>query len=324
MGAHKSGTSLLRSILDGHSRLYAIPVETHYFQNMQYWVDYEYRAQRPRKVSRADILDTFCQWIHWSNTAEDPYADTIASGQFDETLFREHFSGISEEANDKERMERYFEALHLSLTGKKLPSTLRVVEKSVENAEFARELFSIFPGAKFIHIVRNPYANMVSLRKYKSIAFGFPLMPRLIKSLYNSYYFLYKNRRTLFNYYVITYEELVGNPESSVKNICTFLELPFEDILLTPTSQRVTWKGNSMSGQKLDGIVATNVDRWRAEITPMEVAYCNKVFSFVLEDFGYQMCTTKKSFLRPAPGENIRRYLYNRCYHFYLKDFHAD
>ena len=83
MGAHKSGTSLLRSILDGHSRLYAIPVETHYFQNMQYWVDYEYRAQRPRKVSRADILDTFCQWIHWSNTAEDPYADTIASGQYE-------------------------------------------------------------------------------------------------------------------------------------------------------------------------------------------------------------------------------------------------
>jgi hypothetical protein len=32
LGAHKSGSSLLRSLLDGHPQLFAIPLETHLFQ----------------------------------------------------------------------------------------------------------------------------------------------------------------------------------------------------------------------------------------------------------------------------------------------------
>ena len=35
LGQHKSGSSLLRSLLDGHPDLFVIPVETHYFSLSQ-------------------------------------------------------------------------------------------------------------------------------------------------------------------------------------------------------------------------------------------------------------------------------------------------
>jgi hypothetical protein len=50
-GTHKSGTSLIRSLFDGHSNIYSIPMETHYFQLNKFWVDNEYRKQNPIKLN---------------------------------------------------------------------------------------------------------------------------------------------------------------------------------------------------------------------------------------------------------------------------------
>lgn len=35
-----------------------------------------------------------------------------------------------------------------------MPEDKRVVEKSVENAEFATQLYNMYPNAKFVHIIR--------------------------------------------------------------------------------------------------------------------------------------------------------------------------
>ena len=318
LGAHKSGTSLLRSILDGHSQLYAIPIESHYFQNIKYWVNYEYRSQKPQRMSTKEIINNFCKWIHKCNISTDQYGDSIAKGLFDEFKFKEIFSTIKPTDNDKELIEKYLEAIYFSLNETQISNKIRIVEKSVENAEFAVDLNHLFPQAKFIHIIRNPYANIVSLRKYKSINYGFPLMPRILKSLYNSFYYLYKNQRVIKNYFTIRYEDLVLNPEKSVKSIGDFLAIEFENILLTPTTQSKLWHGNSTTGQVFHGIVSSNLDKWKSEIHQMEVKYINKLFPFMLEDYGYEVYQHDGSWWKRAKGENIKRYIYNRVYNFYL------
>lgn len=318
LGAHKSGTSLLRSIFDGHSQLFTIPIETHYFENVHYWVDYEYRRSRPRKIKRDTIIENLCSWIHLSNTKESQFTDSVTKGLFDEEKFREYISSISAEDGDKERIEKYFEAICYSLNGKKVADNIRIVEKSVENAEFALELLQMFPQARFIHIVRNPYANIVSLRKFKMPGFGFPLMPRIIRSLYNSFYHLYRNRRLIRNYFIIRYEDLVVSPEVQINKMCEFLELPFQDILLTPTLMGKTWEGNSTTGQVYRGFVSKNLDRWKSEILPMEAEYINKLFPFVLKDYQYGSFRSGGSFWKRCKGEPLKRYFYNRLYKFYL------
>ncbi|MHA1768088.1 MAG: sulfotransferase family protein [Promethearchaeota archaeon] len=317
LGAHKSGTSLLRSIFNGHSQIYTIPIEAHYFQNMKYWVDYEYRAQRPQNLTNDEIIESFCNWIHTCNSSEDPYSDSIAKGLFNEDKFKEVFSEIKYTQSEKERIEIYFRAIYYSVSGKFLPEEIRIVEKSIENAEFAVELSTFFPRAKFIHIVRNPYANIVSLRKFKSIYHDFALIPRVIKSLYNSYYYLYKNSKIIQNYYILKYEDLVTEPELQIKKICQFLNLPFEDILLIPTYQGKPWVGNSTSGEPFRGIESSRLNKWKKEIHPMEIYYVNKIFPFVLRDYGYEIISQSGSFWKKARGENLKRYLYNRIYRFY-------
>ncbi len=319
LGTHKSGTSLLRSILDSHSQLFVIPIETHYFQLIDRWVDYEYRSARPKEENHKEIIGNFIQYIHHRTTSPTHYGDSDVRGLFDEERFRKSISKIREDDGDKQRIEKYFEAIYFSLRNEHLPSDIRVVEKSIENAEFAVELQALFPQAKFVHIVRNPYANIVSIRKSKSGKHGFPLMPRIIKSLYNGYYYLYKNQKIIPNYLVIRYKDLVSDPEVHIRKLCQYLEIPFEKILLTPTVQGKLWRGNSSTNQSFISIESSRLNSWQKNILPLEVYYINKLFPFVVQDFGYQKFNKGGSIWKKARGENLRRYFYNRFYYLYMR-----
>lgn len=317
-GAHKSGTSLLRSIFDGHSQLFAIPFETHFFQHAGFWVDYNYRSRRPEPLTTAAIIRAFKNWVHRYNVSQDPYSDANLRGRLDEALFAKKISQIEETDPPAVILEKYFEAIYLSLMGKEPSSEIRFVEKSVENAEFALELSRYFPQSKFIHILRNPYATLVAFRKFKSISYGYPLLPRIIKSLYNSYYFLHKNLRMIPNYYVVRYRDLVEEPEKEIRKMCSFLDLPWEDILLQPTLLGKPWRGNSTSDRQFSRIDASQINRWKSEIYPVEIYYVNRMFSFILEEFGFSKQSKKGSFWKPVPGENLKRFLYNRFYKYFL------
>lgn len=104
VGARKSGSSLLRSLFDGHSQLWVIPIETQYFKNMRYWVDDEYSLQRPQLMNQDEILQSFCDWTHVRNTVEDKYGDSVTRGLFDENKFRDHFSLVRSNESDKQRI----------------------------------------------------------------------------------------------------------------------------------------------------------------------------------------------------------------------------
>ena len=79
------------------------------------------------------------------------------------------------------------------------------------------ELHQLFPNAKFVHIVRNPYSNIVSFRRFFTSGGTYPLLNRMISSMRNNYYFLYKNRDLIPNYYIIRYEDLVQNFDKEIK-----------------------------------------------------------------------------------------------------------
>ncbi|RMD86125.1 MAG: sulfotransferase [Calditrichaeota bacterium] len=318
LGAHKSGTSLMRSLLDGHPHLFALPLETHYFHFSHHWVDYDYRKQLPDNLPVEKIVKNLCEHVHYWNTVEDPYSDSIGKGLFNEERFHEYLSTLPSNATHKEILEKYFEGIYYSVVGTELPSDIRIVEKSVEHAEFALNLYHFFPKAKFIHIIRNPYSNFVSFRKFKSVKYGYPLLPRILKSLYNSYYYLYKNKELIPEYFILRYEDLVTHPSEVMKKVSDFLELEFKDILLTPTYMGKSWAGNSMSGERFEGISSSTLENWKKNIYPVEVYYLNRLFPFIFQEFNYEMMNINGGFFRRAKGENLKRYIYNRLFRIYL------
>lgn len=319
LGAHKSGTSLLRNIFDGHSELFVIPIEAHFFQHLGYWIDYGIRRKMPRNLTEKEISENFISWIVRNNTFVDEKSDSVTKGFWDVKEFKKCINASNDVSlNIKYIIENYICSMYRSLYESNLPENFRIVEKSVDHAEFAMELKKLYPKAKFIHIVRNPYSNLVSIRKYKSKN-GYPFLKSIINSLYNNYYFLYKNKRVIGDdYLVIKYEDLVEKTDTILKEITVFLDIEFEDILNYPTVNGNLWKGNSTSNEKFEGISSSRLHKWEKEICPLEINIVNKLFKFVLDEYDYKYINSK-SILLPAKNENAYRYVLNRLlYKYYL------
>ena len=82
LGCHKSGTTLLRNLLDGHKDLFAVPTETHFLANIGYWVKYSYRKQLPFKLSIEESKQRLIDWIDLRNNKENLIADGFTSGKW--------------------------------------------------------------------------------------------------------------------------------------------------------------------------------------------------------------------------------------------------
>lgn len=308
-GAHKSGTTLLRSLLDGHPELFVIPIETHIFQFNGYWIDYPYRKNFPNKPSIDKVKRNYLEWIISTNNLPADFKGGEVPTDWDIKLFEEYLDKKGKFENIKDSIETFFLAIAHSL---KADPSKRFVEKSVENAEFGIELEKIFPDAKFIHIIRNPYANIVSLRKF-AIGYQYPFLKPIYEALYNNYFFLYKNRNNIRNYKIIRYEDIVSEPEEKMNNVADFLGISHSEKMYQPTNNGKLWTGNSSDDEKFSGISTSPINKWEKEITPLECKVINDNFNYVLEDFNYEIFT-KKYYWKKNKNESIKSYLKNRLF----------
>lgn len=311
-GAHKSGTSLVRSLFDGHPELVVIPIETHFFEFRARWVDYRLRRTLPRDRSRDDFVRAVKKWIRRANARVNPEADSVTAGMFAVNDFDRAIETVEKEQDDRIWFEAYVSAIYRSLHGGELPEEKRVVEKSVENAEFAVELREMWPEARFVHVIRNPYAALLSIRRFKGKG-GMPWLGSALRSLYNSYYWADRNVRVLDGYTVVRYEDLVNDPQPVVEGIAERVEVEFRESMLQPSSVGRDWSGNSTTGQDFDGISAERVGAWRDSITAFEASLVNRHLQHVVNMYNYDQYWPSRSPYWPHSGETPRIYLGNRA-----------
>ncbi len=317
LGPHKSGTSLVRNLLDGSPGLYVVPFEMHIFQYASEWVDYRLRKARPPRLDLQEIRDAYTDYAHRVNTMGGRMGDSDLRGKLDIDRFRNVMAEPAESM--RELLLHYVEASYSALTREDMPGNLRFVEKSVEHTEFALHLKSMFPDAKFLHVLRNPYSNLVSIRRYMRIdGRPYPFLGNALRSLENSYYRLHHNREILGeDYLVIRYEDLLTKPEETVRRMCKVVEIPFDESVLQPTTMGEAWEGNSSRGLKFSGISAKNLHLWKKEITHLEVHLVNRLFPFILKEFKYKPMKPDREFLWPVSGERPKGYILNRMIPYY-------
>lgn len=321
LGSHKSGTSLVRSLLDEHPELVVFPSEIHFFQYSGYWVDYSLRKQRPKAFSVVDRKNLLKRFLDEENQCTDPYGASDMAGKYDEGTFNAVINGYEPESL-RDLFELYVEAIYESYSRKPYPVNKRLVEKSVENVEFAPLLRRLYPDCKFIHIVRNPYATLVSIRRSRS-DLGYPYLGRIAMSLRNSYYNLLKNQDILDNYLVVKYEDLVSFPQESITHISDFLGIASDPLMLTPTLLGQPWGGNSSADGTFKGISASRIESWTQEISDFEIVLANQALGPVIRHFSYEPLTPKHSVFRqrfqPHLGERPETYIRNRLFRWLMK-----
>ena len=290
LGSHKSGTSLLRALLDGHRDLHVLPRETHFFPNSGHWVHYGLKRQRPAD-DEAETRQRFADHVarRAVGVAEpgDQFSDAPDFAGYDKAVFAANFD--FDAGSPRRRFESYLNALQLAHGGGPLPAGARFVEKSVENAEFAEDAADLFPAARFVHIVRNPYATLVAIRRARATAGGrYPEMQPVIDALFNSHYFLYRNQRRLGDAYLaIRYEDVLTDPAATMRRVADHLRIDFSDDLTKPTSGGRPWGGNSTAGGSFEGISTKPITAWKKHVLGYEIALVNHWLGHVLQRFDY-------------------------------------
>ena len=325
LGCHKSGTTLIRNLLDGTPDVFAIPIETHFFQHLGFWVAYELMYSLPEKLSFEEVVNRLYTEIQESNGKpgyQMKWGDSFIPGSWDVSRFRDYLYDNGQayfESNDiKAFFDCFVEAMHISLFGAPPRSCTRFIEKSVENAEFAALIKSLYPDAKFIHVVRNPYATLVSLRKFKYLVRNhYPFVGPLTRSMENSYHYLYHNQTHISDYLVIRFEDLLTDPNTIMRKVANFCGVDFDEIMLRPTFLNgKDWSGNSMSERYFKGISTHPINSWEKDISNMETEIVNQLFPHVLQDYGYKKVENTGSMWAKNKRESIQNYLANR---FFLK-----
>lgn len=317
VGHVKSGTTLLQSLLDGHPALWVLPLELKFFQYADVpklppgnrprgelpgyrvpltWHDPPLERVREEVLGNSDPADFL---------AGRPVSRNLRLGDypFDEGLFRQRLEAATP-ASARElfvQLVEAFHAAHRSAAAEVDEAAAppadgpdpRLVEKTPQQEEFAQELKRWFPRARFLHVLRNPYAVVNAEARDKTVHRS--RRHRLYRPLAKSLYFLERNVRYVEDYRVVRYEELVLETGRTMREVAGFLDLPFRDSMLRPTVGGEPWRGNSRSVDgELEGVDPRPVRAWREQIAPLDVALVNRFFAPFMEKHGYD--------LLPDPG----------------------
>jgi protein-tyrosine sulfotransferase len=257
-GPGRSGTTLLAQLLDGHPNLYVMPGDSNYMGRF-YKKTWKFHSLALYWIKR--LINPLGQKPFWL-FGKDPknYKRFI--------LYLKHFV--------EQGMEPFMAVVSaMYATAGKENQTRYWVEKTPGNEEYVDSIIKKFPNVKFIHIIRDPLENLVSLKKFSLLRksrFNATDGASRIKSLID---LGWKNRDQLGQerYLIVHYENLINSLLENLKTICNFLEINFSDSLCTPTVHSIPASSNSSHREriKVGEVVKQNrTSRWAEYFTEDE------------------------------------------------------
>lgn len=198
----------------------------------------------------------------------------------------------------KPLLQNYFMTFIESLFSEKsLPSLEYISEKTPSNVLVFEDLINLFPEAKFILMIRDPRAiinsfQIVNRRAKKAnikvdVGVDLPKDVKLI-SKYLSYGQAFKTKHS-DSCHVVYYEDLLTNPTETVKSLCVFLSINYQESMLDTTSTNDTsnliainkeinsWYNSSMYHNNID---ASKLTEWQHSISNKDKRFINHYFYF--------------------------------------------
>jgi len=238
-GAARSGTTLLRDLLDGHPQLVVIPNESGFYRT----VERELAAMRSdrhcsflgaRWTGRLAARPPF--WLLGSSTRKrSPYVS-----------FAREYAGwwqVSERRKEAMITSWPLAAFALSYAqrlgaGRLPPDARKWVEKTPGNERCMARIWQDFPAAKVIQIVRRPEDVLASAKHMTPHRWtNRRKLTHILGEMAPSYRIAAHSRNILpeERYCLIKYEDLTADPAAVMALIARFLEIEFLPSLLQPT-----------------------------------------------------------------------------------------
>ena len=255
LGNMKSGTTLMLHLLDGHTNLMCLPVDSHVLKHFN-----------PRGSDEEIFQNLYSMWMRKliSPTGFSPFwvfGKEIEPYQ----KFAQHFIHNVREDIFQGDFKFFNAAAHAFACASplKLKKNVRFVEKTPENELRLNDIVSGYPNAKFIHILRDPMTNVASMKKFtenRNDIFHVDHVSKMIARGIN----LAKHNLEIAgdeNYLIVKYEDILEDTKGVMRTVSEFLEIDFKRTLLTPTTQGQPASSNSMfDDRRVTGEVLVSSD----------------------------------------------------------------
>ena len=267
-GRGRSGTSLLARLFDGHPEVWSAPGETLVFTEI---------APRMRETGdRAAAAAALAQRFPAPSRDVDAALTAAVAGL-----------DLADPALPRRLLE-----IGMARWGRQHPPgpAVAFLEKTPKNEDHLPALFAAFPTARVLYLLRDPRAVHVSNARSET----YRMEPAFVAHQW------LKSVRRILAYVgredaasairVVRFEDLVADPEGTMRSLCAFLGLAWSDALLAPTVRGRPWEGNSYDPAKLtpDGVAARKADEWRDEISAGSKAAIEDAAGFEMSLLGYR------------------------------------
>jgi len=289
VGSSRSGTTMLGRILGNNPQVYTFG-ELHFFENL---IDIKDIAERtPLKVEKQiGFLERLL------TTARDGLFSPVVPNKY-----RNEIDTILSQAEAKDAISLYktFLEYETKRHRKKIPC-----EQTPRYIFYVKEILDLFPEAKIINMVRDPRDVLLSQKnKWRRRLLGaknIPLRealrawanyhPYVIVRLWCGAIRMAMQFNNHPRFTSIRFEDLLQRPEETVRYLCKFVGIDFEENML-----QVPQIGSSLKEDKpnMFGIDLGRACSWmKGGLTPVEIAICQKVARAEMERFGYQLLPLK-------------------------------
>ena len=279
VGVGRSGTTLLRMMLDAHPQM-AIPPETHFIPKV---VDAcQNTASNPAEV----FVETLVSHPRWNDF------------KLETETFREQVRGVHR-FNVGDGL-RVFYKLYAARFGKS-----RWGDKTPTYLTQMRLISGLLPEACFIHLIRDGRDVALSI---KDLWFGPRSITDAAQTWSDRIISARKHSSDLPNYLELRYEDLLRETEPTLKKICSFLDLPWDDGLLeyhARAEERLAEMSRDMitEGGKLQATAeqrlkihaltreppsTSRIGRWKKEMSPADQKQFGGIAGSLLAELGYQ------------------------------------
>ena len=292
-GPSRSGTAMLRSALNSHSKVH-LAGETHYFDDLRM----RFEAPSSGTLSPGlvnEATNYFCALSHRPYGHDgDPTLGRISPQQL-----QQHANKLGGTADSYFQAYCEIEAKQASkpIWGEKTPRHIFRID----------DILSRFPDAKVICMSRDPRAIVASYRDWRNQGgFDFEKDPghretlkaehdRIRRSYHPATIGMLwraqinaalqaRERWGSCKVCVQRYEDLVMEPESTLKELTAWLDLSFQESML-----RVPMHNSSYERyDETKGISAAAVDRWKKKLTPAEIRVVGRICRPAMQSLGYQ------------------------------------
>ena len=289
VGVGRSGTTMLRLMLDAHPEL-TIPPETHFVPDLIEAIDGGATAERA-----VEVMTSVRQWGDLHTEPGEVLARWRELERFEAgPALRSFYSIFSE----RQRKPRY---------GEKTPAYVKNMA----------EIEGALPEARFIHVIRD--GRDVALSRWKRTLGDKDPAPasRVADTWQRRIRRAQRHGRKVGHYLELRYEDLVTDTEPNLRRICEYLELEWNPVVLRyyeHAAERMAEMARDLPAadgkptrpgeERMQAHAMTQkppdpsaMYRWKERMSPADVAAFDEAAGELLAELGYEVGTAG-----PAPA----------------------